>query len=351
MYEQGVIRPPSEASSLLIRVTRNCPWNQCLFCPAYKGVKFSKRTVEEVKKDIDSMANELRDYPGVKTAFLQDADSLILPADDLIAILDHLKERFPKIDRITTYARARTLSHKSVDDLRRLKQAGLTRIHTGMESGSTRVLKMIKKGMTPEEVVTGGRHVMEAVIELSEYIMPGIGGRTMSEEHATETARLLNLIRPHFIRVRTFAMHPQSPMQKMVREGTFVPLTEDEIVAEIRLLVNHLDNMHSYFSCNDFSLNLLMQVDGFLDEKKEDMLKELDAFLSMTKRQRQVYTLLHYAGFGNYPLSVVQDQNVLDRVVPEIEKLEKSGGEHGFDEYIRMLKTYQLPQPQTVNWC
>ena len=351
MYEQGVIRPPSEASSLLIRVTRNCPWNQCLFCPAYKGVKFSKRTVEEVKKDIDSMANELRDYPGVKTAFLQDADSLILPTDDLIAILDHLKERFPKIDRITTYARARTLSHKSVDDLRRLKQAGLTRIHTGMESGSTRVLKMIKKGITPEEVVTGGRHVMEAVIELSEYIMPGIGGRTMSEEHATETARLLNLIRPHFIRVRTFAMHPQSPMQKMVREGTFVPLTEDEIVAEIRLLINHLDNMHSYFSCNDFSLNLLMQVDGFLDEKKEDMLKELDAFLSMTKRQRQVYTLLHYADFGNYPLSVVQDQNVLDRVVPEIEKLEKSGVEHGFDEYIRMLKTYQLPQPQTDNWC
>jgi radical SAM superfamily enzyme len=351
MYEQGVIRPPSEASSLLIRVTRNCPWNQCLFCPAYKGVKFSKRTVEEVKKDIDSMANELRDYPGVKTAFLQDADSLILPTDDLIAILDHLKERFPKIDRITTYARARTLSHKSVDDLRRLKRAGLIRIHTGMESGSTRVLKMIKKGITPEEVVTGGRHVMEAVIELSEYIMPGIGGRTMSEEHATETARLLNLIRPHFIRVRTFAMHPQSPMQKMVREGTFVPLTEDEIVAEIRLLINHLDNMHSYFSCNDFSLNLLMQVDGFLDEKKEDMLKELDAFLSMTKRQRQVYTLLHYAGFGNYPLSVVQDQNVLDRVVPEIEKLEKSGVEHGFDEYIRMLKTYQLPQPQTDNWC
>ena len=351
MYEQGVIRPPSEASSLLIRVTRNCPWNQCLFCPAYKGVKFSKRTVEEVKKDIDSMANELRDYPGVKTVFLQDADSLILPTDDLIAILDHLKERFPKIDRITTYARARTLSHKSVDDLRRLKQAGLTRIHTGMESGSTRVLRMIKKGITPKEVVTGGRHVMEAVIELSEYIMPGIGGRTMSEEHATETARLLNLIRPHFIRVRTFAMHPQSPMQKMVREGTFVPLTEDEIVAEIRLLINHLDNMHSYFSCNDFSLNLLMQVDGFLDEKKEDMLKELDAFLSMTKRQRQVYTLLHYASFGNYPLSVVQDQNVLDRVVPEIEKLEKSGVEHGFDEYIRMLKTYQLPQPQTDNWC
>jgi radical SAM superfamily enzyme YgiQ (UPF0313 family) len=313
-------------------------------------VKFSKRTVEEVKMDIDSMADEIRGYAGVKTAFLQDADSLILPVDDLVAILDYLKEKFPKIDRITTYARSRTLSHKSVDDLKRLRQAGLTRIHTGMESGSAKVLQMIKKGMTPEEVVTGGRHVMEAGIELSEYIMPGIAGQALSEEHAIETARLLNLVRPHFIRVRTFAMHPQSPMQKMVQEGTFVSLTDDEIVAGIRLLVNHLDSMHSYFSCNDFSLNLLMQVDGFLDEKKEYMLKELDTFLSMTKRQKQVYTLLHYAGYSRYPLSVVYDQNVLDQMVPEIEKIERNGVEHGFDEYIRMLKTYQLPQPQTDNW-
>lgn len=350
MYEQGVIRPPSEASSLLIRVTRNCPWNQCLFCPAYKGVKFSKRTVEEVKMDIDSMANEIRGYSGVRAAFLQDADSLLLPVDNLVAILDYLKEKFPKIDRITTYARSRTLSHKSVDDLKRLRQAGLTRIHTGMESGSARVLQMIKKGMTPEEVVTGGRHVIEAGIELSEYIMPGVAGQELSEEHAIETAKLLNLVRPHFIRVRTFAMHPQSPMQKMVQEGTFVPLRDDEIIAEIRLLVNYLDSMHSYFSCNDFSLNLLMQVDGFLDEKKEYMLKELDTFLSMTTRQKQVYTLLHYAGYSRYPLSVVYDQNVLDQVVPEIEKIERNGVEHGFDEYIRMLKTYQLPQPQTDNW-
>jgi hypothetical protein len=314
-------------------------------------MKFSKRTVEEVKNDIDSMADDFSGYSGVRTAFLQDADSLVLPVDDLVAILDHLKEKFPKIDRITTYARARTLKHKSVDDLKRLKQAGLTRIHTGMESGSIKVLQMIKKGITPEEVVTGGGNVMEAGIELSEYVMPGVAGRALSGEHAIETAGLLNLIRPHFIRVRTFAMHPQSPMQKMVQEGTFVPLTDDEIVAEIRLLVNHLDSMHSYFSCNDFSLNLLMQVDGFLDEKKEDLLKELDTFLSMTRRQRQVYTLLHYSGYSRYPLSVVYDQNVLDQVVPEIEKLERSEGENGFDVYIRLLKTYQLPQPQTDHWC
>ena len=146
MYEQGVIRPPSEASSLLIRVTRNCPWNQCLFCPAYKGVKFSKRTVEEVKKDIDSMAEELSGSPAIRTAFLQDADSLILPASDLETILNYLREKFPKIDRITTYARARTLSRKSVDDLKRLKQAGLTRIHTGMESGSAKGITNDQEG-------------------------------------------------------------------------------------------------------------------------------------------------------------------------------------------------------------
>jgi hypothetical protein len=139
-------------------------------------------------------------------------------------------------------------------------------------------------------------------------------------------------------------------MQRMVAEGTFVPLTDDEVVAEIRLLVNHLDSMHSYLSCNDFSLNLLMQVEGFLDEKRESMLEELDAYLSLTKRQRQVYTLLHYTGYGRYPLSIVSDRNVLDQVVPEIEKLEKSGGEHEFDDYIRMLKTCQLPQPQTDHW-
>jgi radical SAM superfamily enzyme YgiQ (UPF0313 family) len=287
--------------------------------------------VEEVKKDIDSMADEVSGYSGVKTAFLQDADSLILPAEDVVAILDYLKERFPKIERITTYARARTLSHKSVDDLKRLKQAGLTRIHTGMESGSEKVLQMIKKGMTPEEVVTGGRHVMEAGIELSEYIMPGVAGQALSEEHAVKTAELLNLVRPHFIRVRTFAMHPQSPMQKMVAEGNFVPLTDDEIVGEIRLLVHHLDSMHSYFSSNDFSLNLLMQVDGFLDEKKESMIEELDAYLSLSKRQKQVYSLLHYSGYNRYPLSVVNDQNLLDQVVPEIEKLERIGGEQGVD--------------------
>src|SRR4030042_5716194 len=124
MYEQGVIRPPSEARSLLVRVTRNCPWNQCLFCPAYKGVKFSKRTVAEVKADIDAMAKEYGNHIDmIKTAFLQDADSLILKTDQIVEILQPIKARFPNVERVTTYARATTLKRKTVEGFINIKEA------------------------------------------------------------------------------------------------------------------------------------------------------------------------------------------------------------------------------------
>ena len=349
MYEQGVIRPPSEANSLLVRVTRNCPWNQCVFCPAYKGTKFSKRTVDEIKKDIDQMAKEYGNYAFVQSVFLQDADSLLLPTSDLLEILHYVKEKFPGIKRVTSYARARTLKRKTVEELKDLKEAGLNRIHVGMESGSKTVLKLIKKGLTQEDIVEGGKRVTEAGISLSEYIMPGIGGKALSEKHARETARLLNLVQPDFIRVRTFAMHPESPMQKMVQEGTFVPMTDEEIVAEIRLLVSCLNEMHSYFSCADFSLNLLMQVDGYLDEKKAWMLSELDRYFALTKTEKQIYSLLRRSNYAAYPIDVVKDEGLIKQVLPEIEKLEKSGND-GFNKYIQLLMSYQLPQPQTASW-
>jgi radical SAM superfamily enzyme len=350
MFEQGVIRPPSEASSLLVRVTRNCPWNKCLFCPAYKGVTFSKRSVEEVISDIDAMAEVYAPHIDmIESAFLQDADSLLLPTADLVTIIEHIKKRFSNIVNITTYARAKTMKRKSVDDYKQLKAAGLTRIHTGMESGSDKVLQMVRKGSTPEDMIAGGLRVKEGGISLSEYIMPGLGGRTLSTEHALETAKLLNKIQPDHIRVRTFAMHPQSPMQKMVEEGTYVPMSDEEIVAEIKLLVENLEEMHSYFHCNDFSLNLLMQVDGYLDTDKAAMLRELDAFFSLTKVQKQAYSLIQRSYPAQQPIDVVKDPKVMEQLTPEIEKLEQRG-EEGFNKYIHYLMTYQLPQPQTDNW-
>jgi radical SAM superfamily enzyme len=350
MYEQGVIRPPSEAQSLLVRVTRNCPWNQCVFCPAFKGVKFSRRTVEEVKQDIDFMAREYgRHAATIKSAFLQDADSLILKTENVVEILHHIKTRFPAMERITTYARATTLRRKTVEEFLRLKEAGLTRIHTGLESGSEKVLKMVKKGITPEDIIEGGSRVVTAGISLSEYVMPGVGGRTLSEEHARETARLLNIVKPDFIRVRTFALHPRSPMMKMVEQGSFIPMSDEEMVGEIRLLISCLDLIPSYFSCGDYGPNLLMQVNGRLDEKKGDMLAEVDKFLSLTAEQKKVYSYLRRTSSMNYPVEIVLDQSVMKRMLPEIQKLERNGSE-GFDRYIADLMACMIPQPQTDHW-
>jgi radical SAM superfamily enzyme YgiQ (UPF0313 family) len=303
--------------------------------------------VEEVKSDIDAMAKEYgRHIDMIQTAFLQDADSLILKTDQVLEILRYMKDKFPKLERITTYARATTLKRKSVEEFKQLKEAGLTRIHAGLESGSEKVLKMIKKGIRPEDIIEAGRKVMEAGISLSEYIMPGVGGRTLSEEHARETAHLLNKVKPNFIRVRTFALHPKSPMKKMVDEGTLLPMTDEEIVGEIRLLVLCLDEIHSYFSCGDYSPNLLMDVKGYLDQDKDDMLTELDKFLSLTPEQKKVYALIRRSNSINYPIDIVLDEKLMKKALPEIEKLEQ-GDPEGFNRYIETLMSYMIPQPQT----
>ncbi|MFH1491519.1 MAG: radical SAM protein [Pseudomonadota bacterium] len=350
MFEQGVIRPPSEASSLLVRVTRNCPWNQCHFCPAYKGEKFSRRPVEEIKRDIDMMKETYAAYYGkITSAFLQDADSLILPTDELLEVITYIRKIFPAVERVTTYARAKSMKRKSPEEYLRLKEAGLKRIHTGMESGSLKVLKLIRKGIKPEDILQGGARVREAGLSLSVYIMPGIGGRALSREHALETAGLLNQVRPDFIRVRTFAIHPMSPIQRMAEQGTFEPMNDEEIVAEIRLLLDHLEEMPSHFRCGDFSLNLLMQVDGRLDTMKDAMLRELDRFLGLPPEQKQAYSLLQRSHPGMRPLEVLQDEDLMERLRENIEELEKQEGD-GFNKTIRMLMTRQLPRLQIDCW-
>ncbi len=349
MFEQGVIRPPSEASSLLVRVTRNCPWNRCHFCPAYKGKRFSLRSVEEVKKDIDMMAEIYSDHLNDFTsAFLQDADSLILPTDQLVEIITYLKEIFPAVQRVTTYARAKSMKRKSVEDYHRLKDAGLIRIHTGLESGSLKVLKLINKGETPEDMLTGGLRAVEAGMSVSEYIMPGVGGKALSREHATETAKLLNKIRPEFIRVRTFAVPPKSPFEKMIEQDTFQAMDDPEIVEEIRLLLVNLDRMNSHFRCGDFSLNLLMQVDGRLDTQKDAMIREIDRYLAMTEEQKKAYSLIQRTYPGVIPLDTVKDEKIMEQIRREIEILEKE--EDGFNKHLRRLMSYQLPQLQTGFW-
>jgi len=350
MFEQGAIRPPSEARSLLVRVTRNCPWNRCRICPPFKGLKFSRRSVDEIRKDIDAMAEVYAARRYVPTAaFLQDADSLLVPTEELLEIIRHIRSRFPTITRVTTYARAKTMKRKSIEDLKRLKEAGLTRIHSGMESGSAEVLELIQKGNTPDDILSGGLHVVASEISLSEYIMPGVGGRRLSEQHAVETAKILNQIRPDFIRVRTLAVHPLSPLQRMIDEGTFEPMTDVETVREIRLLLENLDEMPAHFRCGDFSLNLLMQVDGRLDRDKSAMIAEIDRFLSLDPVKQQAFSLIQRSYPGMLPLDAVDDPQVVEKARTEIERLEASTPD-GFNKAIRTLMTYQLPQLPSELW-
>jgi radical SAM superfamily enzyme YgiQ (UPF0313 family) len=241
------------------------------------------------------------------------------------------------------------MKRKSLEDYLRLKEAGLTRIHSGMESGSLNVLRLIQKGIKPDDILTGGIRVRESGISLSEYIMPGVGGKKYSREHAIETAGLLNKIRPDFIRVRTFAVHPMSPIQKMIDEGAFDPMNDEETVAEIRLLLENLEEMPSHFRCGDFSLNLLMQVDGMLDRDKKAMMDEIDRYLAMTKEQKLAYSLIQRSYPGMRPLNIVKDEGVMEKMSKEIRRVENAGGD--IDAHIRMLMTYQLPQPQTDSWA
>lgn len=328
-FEQGPIRPPSEATSLLLRVTRNCPWNRCEFCPVYKNETFSVRPVEDVKKDIDTaceMVDRIREiawktgragrldgglaqallqdhessdsfrnvvlwvYYGQESVFLQDANSLVVKTSHLAEILTYLKEKFPKVRRITSYARSPTLARKSLDDLNILRAAGLNRIHVGLESGSDAVLSFVRKGTTAAQHIEGGRRVVEAGIELSEYVMPGLGGRALSEVHARETARVLNAINPNFIRLRSLALPQGTRLRQRWESGEFERLNDEEILLEIRLLMENLDGIASYVA-SDHMLNLLEDVEGQLPQEKPKILASIDRFLSLPQEERLLFQL------------------------------------------------------------
>jgi len=349
-FEQGPIRPPSEAHSLLIRVSRNCPWNKCKFCPVYKTRKFSLRSPDHVKKDIDAVHRHLsalqamsdgsgrisRDdidtysgrlqseerqafmaalnwyAAGMESVFLQDANSLIVKPRDLIGILWHLRERFPWIVRITSYARSRTVARIDDADLKEFAKAGLNRIHIGMESGSDEVLRMVRKGTSKASQIKAGQKVVGAGIELSEYIMPGLGGKELSRTHALETADALNQINPDFIRIRTLAIPQSIPLYEDYAAGRFEKLNDYEAVEELLLLLENLEGIQSRVR-SDHILNLFQELEGRLPDDKEIMIETLRTFLNMPAKQRMLYQVGRRLGmFGR--LSDLDDAGLLAKV-------------------------------------
>ncbi len=315
------IRPPSEASSLMLRVTRNCPWNRCKFCGLYKGQKFSIRSVKDVNQDIDLIKDHIDqikdagpqalttmmhtmpkdDLPsfysadnwyrgGMNAVFLQDANTLIVKPDDLVNILTHLGEQFPEIQRITSYARSHTVARISDDDMGRLALAGLNRVHIGMESAADDILAFVKKGVDKKTHIKAGKHIKRAGIELSEYFMPGLGGTEYSKANALETADALNQINPDFIRIRTLAVTDFSELSQDIKNGNFSPLDDVETARELLLFFEHLDGITSQVR-SDHILNLFQEVDGKLPASKDMITTRIKQFLNMTDQDQMMYRI------------------------------------------------------------
>ncbi|MFX1580102.1 MAG: radical SAM protein [Promethearchaeota archaeon] len=310
-YEMGPIRPPSEAFSLLLRLTRNCEWNRCRFCPVYKETEFSVRDTEHVMRDIDYIReyidflknpsdNIVIDEPlaydsamhwfshGMKSVFLQDADALVVGASNLTKILNQLKEKFPAIERVTSYSRSSTINKMSQEDLNALCSAGLTRIHVGLESGSDAVLKMVRKGASKSIHIKAGLKIKNAGMELSEYVMPGLGGRGLSEEHAKESADALNQIDPDFIRLRPLAFPVRAPLYEMVNSGQFDRCNDVEMVIELQTFIENLAGISSYL-VSDHILNLFADLKGQLPAEKQKMLSITQRFLDLEEEEQMLY--------------------------------------------------------------
>ena len=381
-FEQGPIRPPSEARSLIIRPTRNCPWNKCAFCHSYKDTRFELRTVAEIKGDIaavrqiadrivelswklgqggrvngevlsailnqdyESVAEEQVGhvaawlYFGGHTVFLQDGDTLIMKTDDLVEVLDFLREKFPAIDRITSYCRSKTACHKSVADLIRIREAGLNSLHVGMESGYDPLLTFVRKGVTAADHIEGGLRVKAAGISLCEFVMPGLGGSRWSREHAIETAKAINAIDPDTIRPRQFLLRQGTVMYDLMRKGEFQPLSEDDVIRELRLFIEHLEGVESRI-VSDHVLNLLLELEGKLPEDRAMLLGIIDRYLALPDEDRVIFRL--GARHGIYRrLDDLDNRETYGKLKAALDKQQWDDPD-GLDGYLNRISQRFLP--------
>jgi radical SAM superfamily enzyme YgiQ (UPF0313 family) len=286
--EALIIRPPTEARSLLLRVTRGCNWNRCRFCGIYSHFgqpNFELRAVEEVLADIEAAREAYG--PDWAAAFLGDADPLVAPPQDLLAILRHLRATFPAVRRVTCYARASTC-HRRREHLPAFHQAGLSRVHVGLETGSDALLRFHQKGSSQKLLMESGLATREAGLELSYYILLGLGGADRWEEHVRETLVVLNAVQPEFVRFRRLWIYgqeggPACPLWDDVQSGRFTPQTPEGTVLELRAIVagvtfpTEIEAIHH---------NVHVRLGGHLPESRERMLAKLDAFLARPEAEK-----------------------------------------------------------------
>ncbi len=279
-YEGTIYRPPSEAYSLLIQATIGCPHNKCTFCRMYKDVQFRVRPVADIKEDL---LEAYRTYgPYVQSVFFPDGNTIIMKTDQLVEILEYTRELFPYLERITMYGSARFVNKKKPEELCRLKEAGLNRLHAGMESGDDEVLRRLCKGTNAEEIITAGLKLKEAGIQVSEYYLTGAGGVELSEQHALNSARVLNAIVPDFIRIRTLRVQKHTPLYEQERQGQFVLPSPHQALQELRILVDHLNCKGSRLLSDHFQNYCNIQ--GIIPQDRTLMQLEIEKALATDER-------------------------------------------------------------------
>ena len=284
-YDTPVFRPPSEAESFILRVTRGCAHNSCTYCNMYRGVKFEKLSDDQIMRQI-AMAYST-DAEGVRRVFLADGDALVLPTERLLNILAVLKKYFPNLERVSSYAAPRDILAKSVEELTELRRAGLALLYYGMESGDAQTLKDIRKGVNDKQSIEAGKRVIAAGMKLSIMIILGIAGKEGSTRHALATAHAINEIKPTMLSALSLMLYRGSELKEQFERGEFHPLTPAQLMEELKLTMEHVDlpeSEHMIFRSNHVSNYIRLA--ATLPREKEQLLKDIDKSILHLKQMK-----------------------------------------------------------------
>ena len=400
--EAGPMGPIGEGEALILRVNRNCPWNRCLFCPVYKGRAFSARSAAEIKTDIDvvrrtcdvlqeiSLAMGLSgrinrevaegaikarpsvygNYPltatesqweairtlgnvanwmnhGSRRVFLQDADALAMNVDGLLEVLVYLRNHFPTIEMVSTYARSLTCHRRTPGELGELHEAGLSWCYVGIESGCDDVLAFMKKGVSKKGHISGGRNLMDAGMRMAAFVMPGLAGADpeQAEKHIRETVTVLNEVRPTEVRVRSLAAQEDSPLYEKWKKGEFRPSSDAQMARELRRLIEGIS-----FDCSFETLQMtnLFTMKGRLPPNREKYLAEISRFegLSPAEKARFVLSRYKYDGYLECVKGWGLYDSALESLFREAEMSLRAGAEDAperVDRAVLALKSKGIP--------
>ncbi|MCD1147680.1 B12-binding domain-containing radical SAM protein [Peptoniphilus sp. KCTC 25270] len=280
-YQGSIYRPPSEAWSYILQATVGCGYNRCTFCTMYKDEHFFARPLGEIVEDLQMAHQAYGDR--LDKIFIADGDSLLMPTEDLLTILKTANQLFPNLKRLSSYATTKSILSKTPEEWKLLRENNLKMIYLGIESGSGTILENIQKGVTPEEIIESGKRVREAGIELSVTFINGLGSHALSDEHAIESARVINAIEPEYIGLLTLLLEPAAPMYKDVAEGRFELLDSHEVLKEIRKMVEHIDVKHGVFRANHASN--FVPLKGTFPQDKEKILATIDQGLQIEREK------------------------------------------------------------------